>query len=89
MIQIELHRNFVKSYDKRIRHNPSLVIKSNNRIELFRKDSKNPLLKDHPLSGDKKEFRSFSVSGDIRIIYYKKSDDRVIFFDIGSHNQVY
>ena len=89
MIQIEFHRNFVKSYDKRIKPNPSLVIQFNSRIEIFKKDPLNPLLKDHRLSGDKKEFRSFSVSGDIRIIYYKKSDNLVIFFDIGSHNQVY
>ena len=48
-----------------------------------------PLLKNHPLTGAKRELRSFSVTGDVRIVYQLSGDDDAIFFDIGSHNQVY
>ncbi len=89
MIQIELHRNFIKSYDKRIKSNSKLLSQVKKRIELFQVKPEDYLLKDHPLIGQKKNLRAFSVSGDIRIIYYYLSANKVIFFDIGSHNQVY
>lgn len=47
-----------------------------------------PLIRDHALTGAKHGFRSFWVTGDIRIIYLQEEDD-VQFYDIGTHNQVY
>ena len=89
MIQIELHHSFVKSFDKRIKSNPKLVTKTQKRIELFKNNPANQILKDHQLIGPKHNFRAFSITGDIRIVYYQKSDKFVVFLDIGSHNQVY
>ena len=89
MIQTALHHSFLKSFDKRIRRNSKLSLQTQTRIELFKQGPNNPLLKDHQLTGNKRGFRSFSITGDIRIVYFLESDGRAIFVDIGSHNQVY
>lgn len=89
MIQTALHHSFLKSFDKRIGRNSKLSIQTQKRIELFKENPDSPLLKDHPLTGKKQGLRSFSITGDIRIIYHFISDNYVEFLDIGSHNQVY
>lgn len=86
---IELHPNFKKSYKKRIAKNPKLISKVAERMKLFQKNPKNPVLRAHRLTGAKKDLCSFSVAGDIRILYFLKSIDKAVFLDIGSHNQVY
>ena len=88
-MKIELHPDFKKSYKNRISSNPKLIAKTTNRINLFKKNPQNSILKDHSLKGSKKNIRSFSVAGDIRIIYIKISKDHFLFLDIGTHNQVY
>lgn len=45
-------------------------------------------LNDHALSGNLQGKRAFSITGDIRVIYVEL-EDRLIFLDIGTHNQVY
>ncbi len=86
---IEFHPNFRKAYKKRIARNKKLKDKTEERIELFRQNPRSPILDDHPLSGSKKGMRSISVTGDIRIIYRKISDNDAIFLNIGSHSQIY
>lgn len=88
-MKIEFHPDFRKAYKKRIENNKKLIKKVNERIELFKKDRQDPQLKDHQLTGSKRYYRSFSITGDIRIVYFEKDQDTAIFYDIGSHNQVY
>ncbi|OGH15021.1 MAG: hypothetical protein A2860_01060 [Candidatus Levybacteria bacterium RIFCSPHIGHO2_01_FULL_37_33] len=88
-MKIELHPDFKKSYKNRISSNPKLIAKTTNRINLFKKNPQNSILKDHSLKGSKKNIRSFSVTGDIRIIYIKVSKDHFLLLDIDTHNQVY
>lgn len=88
-MKIRLHRLFKKYYRGRIISSPKLVIQTTERIAIFKSDPRNPLLKDHSLTGAKKELRAFSITGDIRIVYLPVSEEEVIFIDIGSHNQVY
>lgn len=88
-MKIKLHSKFRKAYKTRIAFNKKLVEQTVQRIALFQKNSKDPLLKDHGLTGAKRKLRSFSVTGDIRIVYMPVSDQEVLLMDIGSHNQVY
>lgn len=88
-MRIELHPNFKKSYKSRIAKNQKLTRKTADRIELFRENPNNPILKNHSLKGEEKKFRAFSITGDSRIIYMQVSEDHVIFLDIGTHNQIY
>lgn len=86
---IRKHPSFNKSFKKRVKSNSKLVGKTEERIKLFLENTDNPVLKDHKLTGDRKNHRAFWITGDVRIIYYPVSKNEVIFIDIGSHNQVY
>lgn len=88
-MKVKFHARFKKVYKTRIAFNKELIQQTIERITLFKNNPKNPLLKDHGLSGAKKDLRAFSITGDIRIVYLPVSEDEVIFLDIGSHNQVY
>jgi len=88
-VKTELHSQFVKSYKKRIANKAKLVQKVTERIDLFKTDPTNPLLKDHALTGKKNHLRAFWISGDVRVVYLPISKRLVLFLDIGSHNQVY
>ena len=88
-MKIELHPDFKKSYKKRISNNPKLVLKTAQKINLFQEDSDQPILRDHQLKGSKNNLRAFSITGDIRIVYMKISEEHIVLLDIGTHNQVY
>lgn len=88
-MNITLHNRFKKAYKNRIAQRKELISKTEKRVAMFREDPKNPVLKDHALSGTKRGLRTFSVTGDIRIVYLPVSDNEVSFLDIGTHNQVY
>jgi addiction module RelE/StbE family toxin len=86
--KVFLSKKFRKNYKKRIYPYQSKVSKFKQRLNLFIDNQNNPILRDHALKGEKNTFRSFSIAGDIRVIYYIKVDT-CVFLDIGSHNQVY
>ena len=86
---IELHSKYTKSFNKRILNNPKLTAQVSERTKLFQNNPLDPVLKNHALKGVKKGFFSFSIAGDLRIIYIFKDDGHVVLVDIGSHNQVY
>ena len=88
-MKIELHPSFKKFYQKRIRPSPKLITKTEERIILFSKDPFNPVLQNHKLEGKKAHLRAFSITGDIRIVYYPVRKNECLFLDIGTHNQVY
>lgn len=88
-MKTKLHASFRKYYKNRVVIHKKLISQTELRIDLFRSNPQNPILKDHALSGTKKGLRAFSVTGDIRIVYRPISEDEVVFIDIGSHNQVY
>lgn len=87
-MKILFHKNFLKNYHKRIAFNQKLDSHFKERFAIFQSNSKNSLLKDHRLTGKKKEYRAFSITGDIRVVY-KIYGDTILFYDIGTHNQVY
>lgn len=87
-MNINYHKNFLKSYKKRILPNSSLDKKFKERLKLFLEDKSNSILKDHALKGKKSKYRAFSITGDTRAVYEKVSGG-ILFHDIGTHNQVY
>ena len=88
MKQIKYHKQFIKSYIKRVKGNSVLEDKFKQRLELLLKTPEDKVLRRHRLKGLLSEFMSFSVAGDVRVIY-KEYSDSILLFDIGSHNQVY
>ena len=59
------------------------------RVELFIKNPRNPILKVHPLKGLLVGYRSFSVTGDFRVVYKHVKKDAVKLTYIGTHSQLY
>ncbi|OGG36553.1 hypothetical protein A3J20_06125, partial [Candidatus Gottesmanbacteria bacterium RIFCSPLOWO2_02_FULL_42_29] len=82
-------RTFRRNFEKRIKNHRSLKERFETRIKQFIRNPRHPLLRDHALIGTKKDLRSFSITGDIRIIYFKEVTGKIVFLDIGTHNQIY
>lgn len=87
-MKAEFTHNFIKIYKKRFSHKPNIKKQFDKRVKLFADDSQNFLLRDHPLSGKMQGYRAFSITGDIRAIYFIHNQT-AYFVDIGTHNQVY
>jgi len=86
--RIELHRSFVKNFAKRIVRNKKLSAQYEKRVDMFIGGKRDAPLYDHPLAADLQGRRAFSITADVRVIYIEL-EDKILFIDIGSHNQVY
>jgi addiction module RelE/StbE family toxin len=58
------------------------------RIELFSNNPLDPVLRNHPLKGKYKDYRSIDVTGDIRALYLARGTE-AIFDAVGTHSQLY
>ena len=88
MKPIRRHRTFEKHFRSRVSPNQKLEEQFKQRLSLFVKGERNYPLFDHPLGGNMKGLRSFSVASDLRVVY-RETEENYEFLDIGSHNQVY
>lgn len=87
-MKVEFTHGFIKIFKKRFSHKQNIHKKFDKRARMFEQDHKNPLLLDHLLAGKLEGHRAFSVTGDVRVVYYIYNDI-AYFVDIGTHNQVY
>lgn len=79
-----------QAFNKRYKKLPKKVqgqIKE--RLELFVSDAFHPLLNNHKLSGEYKDYRSINITGDYRIIYRNQSSEVIFFLAIGTHSELY
>lgn len=84
---IKFHKKFDKHYAKL---NRKIQIKVYKFIEIFKNNPFDPIVQNHPLSGQMKDKRAFYVTDDIRIIFEEyKNYTVVLMLDVGIHNQVY
>lgn len=88
MKPIHRYRKFEKNFRVRVRSNPKLVKQFEERFALFITGYRDTPLNDHALTGNLAGKRSFSITGDIRVIY-EETDTTITFIDIGTHSQVY
>lgn len=87
-MKIEFTHDFMKIFKKRFSSKPKIQKKFDERVKKFAGNSDDPILIDHALSGKLQGHRAFSITGDIRVVYYI-FEDTAYFMDIGTHNQVY
>ena len=87
-MKIEFTHDFMKIFKKRFSSKPKLQKKFDERVRKFAENPDDPILTDHVLSGKLQGHRAFSVTGDVRVVYYI-FEDTAYFVDIGTHNQVY
>jgi len=88
-MQVILTDQFRKNFKKRILCNQKLTKKYKERVALFMKSGQSALLHNHLLKGRLNNYWSFSITGDVRLIYTRKDKNTVLFMDIGTHTQVY
>ena len=86
MIEITLAPAFIKAFNKRTKFNPLLVKNFRDKINIFKQNPFDMRLKTHKLSGNLKDFYSFSLEYDCRIIFEFKSGKSAIFHAIGGHS---
>ncbi|OHA89575.1 MAG: hypothetical protein A3C70_02350 [Candidatus Zambryskibacteria bacterium RIFCSPHIGHO2_02_FULL_43_14] len=79
-----------RKFDKKFRKQ-SIQIKTafKNRVEIFLKNSDDPILKIHRLSGKLRDLWSFNVTGDVRVVFDRSRREIAIFVDIGTHSELY
>lgn len=88
MKRIQFAKKFSKNYLVRISRNPSLKKQFDERYQMFISGVRGYPLFDHALSQNMKGLRSFSLGGDLRVVY-RETETYYEFLDVGTHNQVY
>ena len=79
-------KNFVRQYTKL----PIKIQKKfKERVAMFKKDPRYPLLRIHSLKGDKEPLVSMNVTGDYRALFVWETEERVLFHQIGTHSELY
>jgi len=81
--------SFKRAFRKRIQESSEVTERFYTCAEWFMTDPFDPRLRTHKLSGELGELWSFSVTFDIRVIFYFMAKDKAVFIDIGSHDDVY
>lgn len=85
-MKIILHRNFKRQY-KKLKEGERRKFKT--RRNLFLENPLHPLLNNHALHGEYRDFRSINVGGNLRVIY-KEIDSRTVHFIlIDTHSNLY
>jgi len=86
-MDIIFHKDFDKSLEK---FPPKTRKKVRKVLDTFHDNPHNPQLDNHALHGYLQGFRSISEGGDLRLIFLQEDNyDRVKFYLVGSHSQLY
>jgi len=83
---IILHKNFEKNYSKLSKKIKNAFME---RRDIFLDNARSFLLGAHALQGEYKGYKSFNVTGDIRVVYKEIKEDVFLFADIGTHDKLY
>ncbi|KKU57210.1 MAG: Addiction module toxin, RelE/StbE family [Parcubacteria group bacterium GW2011_GWA2_47_12] len=59
------------------------------RLRLFVKEPRHPLLNNHPLHGSMRAYRSINITGDYRLIYEEYDEHTIRLIDIDTHGNLY
>lgn len=87
-MKVEVTHDFIKIYKKRFSSKKNIQKRFDERVRRFSENPADSTLADHALSGRLQGHRAFSITGDIRVVYYIHKDTAYLI-DIGTHNQVY
>ncbi|WP_239121239.1 MULTISPECIES: type II toxin-antitoxin system YafQ family toxin [Spirulina sp. CCY15215] len=88
-MEVSFSSSFKRAFKKRVKGSIDLETKFWGKLEQFILDAYHPSLKTHKLSGKLKKLWSFSVDYDNRVLFYFMEDEKAVFVDIGSHDEVY
>ena len=82
----EYHKSFRKQFDKLPL---KIQDKFGERLDMFLQNQFHSLLNNHSLSGVYEGCRSINITGNIRAIFYVKTESGIVFINIGSHPELY
>jgi mRNA-degrading endonuclease YafQ of YafQ-DinJ toxin-antitoxin module len=88
-MEVSFSSSFKRAFKKQIKGNTDLEVRFWQKLEQFTMEPFDSSLKTHKLSGKLKNFWSFSVDYDARVLFYFTEDDKAVFVDFGSHDEVY
>ena len=87
IVRIERTKQFLKQYKKL---SIKLQDRTTDKLEEFASDQFAQQLNNHALSGEYLGYRSINITGDVRALYYLRTDGTVVVFAfIGTHSQLY
>lgn len=87
-MKIEYTSGFNKNFKTRIQQDLYLLKRFKEKLNLFTRSPDDPSLRDHALKENKQGLRAFSITADVRVVYFIR-EKAAIFIDIGTHEQVY
>jgi mRNA-degrading endonuclease YafQ of YafQ-DinJ toxin-antitoxin module len=88
-MEVSFSSSFKRAFKKQIKGNTDLEVRFWQKLEQFTLEPFDSSLKTHKLSGKLKNCWSFSVDYDARVLFYFTEDDKAVFVDFGSHDEVY
>jgi addiction module RelE/StbE family toxin len=89
MISISFSSSFKRAFKRRVKGNVEREERFWRKLEVFQKTPFDPTLRTHKLSGRLKDLWSFTVEYDLRIVFYFADEDKAVFIDLGTHDEVY
>jgi len=87
-IEIGFSSSFKKAFKKRI-YKREEEEKFWEKLEKFKRNPFNPILRTHKLSGELEGLWSFSVEYNCRVIFKFINSSKALLIDIGTHEEVY
>jgi addiction module RelE/StbE family toxin len=90
MYYLKVSKNFEKKLKKFIKKNPALKPILKEKLKILQENPFDPRLKTHKLSGPLKDFYSFWLTYEYRIVIKIYPREKSIeFYAIGTHDEVY
>jgi mRNA-degrading endonuclease YafQ of YafQ-DinJ toxin-antitoxin module len=89
MVEIAFESSFKRSYRRKVAGNQDRERRFKQKLTLFQNNPFETSLRTHKLSGRLNELWSFSVEYDLRIVFYFAEENKAVFTDIGTHDEVY
>lgn len=88
MIEVGFSKSFKRSFKKRIKNTVSEA-RFYEKLELFINNPYASSLRTHKLSGSLAPSWAFSIEYNLRVVFDFVTETKVMFLDIGTHDQVY
>jgi proteic killer suppression protein len=90
MYQFKVSRNFEKKLKKFIKKHPDLKSILKEKFQILQENPFDPRLRTHKLTGNLKDFYSFCLTYEYRIVIKIYLKEKLIkFYAIGAHGEVY
>lgn len=89
MVKIKFTGTYIENLKEILLNEPILKSDIEKRVNWFENNPEDTRLDNHELTGKMEGKRSFSITGDIRIVYEKLGKNSIRFLAIGGHKKVY